>query len=171
MVHQQRARLNSFFPLSPCQDNSAVMFYQMAPQGSDSCSLWLGAGWALDTEGQMSPPDVAASATLSPQLGLPHLGKWVVILPGGISVPAGLRSDPRLPSYPVAVVGLVSLPKIWAFNSCCNELWVVLRSWSLVLCINVQKYRGQPLRRNMVTLQQSIPTRKAIKYLISWLLL
>lgn len=64
----------------------------------------------------MSPPDVAASATLSPQLRLPHLRKSAAI-PGGVSVPAGLRSDPQLPSYPVGVVGLVSHPKIWALTA------------------------------------------------------
>lgn len=49
------------------------------------------------TKGQASPPDVAASATLSPWFGLSRWSKLVVI-PVGINVLAGLRSDPQLPS-------------------------------------------------------------------------
>jgi len=100
MVHQELATLNNFFPLSPCLDTSVVMFYKTTLQGSDSRLLWLGDGWAQDIKGQVSPPDAR----------LPHLCKQVA-MPVGISVPAGLRSDPQVPSYPPAVAGEVSYPK------------------------------------------------------------
>lgn len=166
MVHQQRARLNSFFPSHPAKIILQWCFTEWLHRALTHAHRGsvLGGYW---TPRARCPHQMWLLLQHCPHSsGCPIWANQQQFLVASVSLQG---TDPQLPSYPVAVVGLVSHPKIWAFNS--NELWVGLQSWSLGLRINVQKHRGQPLRRTMVTFQQSIPTRKAIKYLIPWLLL
>lgn len=133
----------------------------MTYQGSDSHSLSLSAGWVQDTEGQASPPDA----------GLPHLGKSEVI-PVGIGVPAGPRSDPQLPSYSAAVAREVSHPNPWAFTAAAvNSGWDCKPGPSRYVEMYRNTEGNHSGRLLVVTFQQSIPTEKAIKCLIFWLLL
>lgn len=125
-----------------------------------------------DTQGQASPPAAVASATPSPWLRLPRLGKPVVI-PVGISVPVRLRSDPQLPSYSAGVAREVSHPKNpWAFRAAAVSSGWDCKPGPLHY---VEMYRNREDNHSgglfLVTFLQSIPNKKAIKCLIFQVLL
>lgn len=131
MVHQQCAELNSFFPLTLPRFSCEGVFTKWPSRAL------AGAGWVQDTKISCFCPTQA-------------------VTPSGTGVPAGLRS--QLPPHPAAELREVSLPKPRACFGCCNELRVGLANLVLcmyekdsvflhVLCRNVQKYRGQSLRR------------------------